>query len=125
MRHALACYTLVASSLFSQSFYLSSDVIPRKETVLLTIDPARETFEGRVSIDVELRGSRETLGYAATTFQPARTDYADMLAGGLIIRMSMQTRIGFYYEDQRRLSSEGLQFEYGRRRMYTSVTYGF
>ena len=55
MRHALACYTLVASSLFSQSFYLSSDVIPRKETVLLTIDPARETFEGRVSIDVELR----------------------------------------------------------------------
>jgi len=55
MRHALACYTLVASSLFSQSFYLSSDVIPRKETVLLTIDPARETFEGRVSIDVQLR----------------------------------------------------------------------
>jgi len=54
MRHALACYTLAASSLFSQSFYLSSDVIPRKETVLLTIDPARETFEGRASIDVEL-----------------------------------------------------------------------
>ena len=55
MRHALACYTLVASSLFSQSFYLSSDVTPRKETVQLTIDPARETFEGRVSIDVQLR----------------------------------------------------------------------
>jgi len=55
MRHALACYTLVASSLFRQSFYLYSDVIPRKETVLLTIDPARETFEGRVAIDVQLR----------------------------------------------------------------------
>ena len=41
--------------LYSQSFYLSNDAIPRKETVQLTIDPARDTFEGSVSIDVELR----------------------------------------------------------------------
>jgi aminopeptidase N len=52
---ALACWTLVAGSLLGQSFYLSNDAIPRKETVRLTIDPARETFEGSVSIDVDLR----------------------------------------------------------------------
>ena len=55
MRRALACWTLAAGSLFSQSFYLSNDAIPRKETVELTIDPARETFEGAVSIDVQAR----------------------------------------------------------------------
>ena len=54
MRYALAC-CVFAASVYSQSFYLSSDAVPRKETVLLTIDPAREAFEGRVSIDVELR----------------------------------------------------------------------
>jgi alanyl aminopeptidase len=52
---ALACWTLVAGSVLGQSFYLSNDAIPRKETVLLTVDPAREIFDGAVSIDVELR----------------------------------------------------------------------
>ena len=55
MWRALAYGTLAAGSLFGQSFYLPNDAIPRKETVQLTIDPARETFEGFVSIDVELR----------------------------------------------------------------------
>jgi len=54
VRCALACCVFAASA-YSQSFYLSSQTVPRKETVLLTIDPARETFEGRVSIDVDLR----------------------------------------------------------------------
>lgn len=54
MRCALACCVFAASA-YSQSFYLSSQTVPRKETVLLTIDPARETFEGRVSIEVDLR----------------------------------------------------------------------
>jgi hypothetical protein len=76
-------------------------------------------------IDIELRGSREKLDYAATTFQPARTDYADTLGGGLIIRISMESRIGFYYDDQQRRSSAGPMWEYGRHHVYTSVTYGF
>jgi hypothetical protein len=76
-------------------------------------------------IDLELRGSREKLDYAATTFQPARTDYAETLGGGLVIRISMQSRIGFYYDDQQRHSSAGPMWEYGRRHVYTSVTYGF
>jgi len=54
VRCALACCVFAASA-YSQSFYLSSQTVPRKETVLLTIDPARETFEGRVSIEVDLR----------------------------------------------------------------------
>ena len=77
-------------------------------------------------IDLELRGSREKLDYTATpTGLPARREFADTLGGGLIIRMSMQTRIGFYYDDQQRRSSDGPQSEYSRRHMYTSVTYGF
>ena len=77
-------------------------------------------------IDVELRRSREKLDYSATpSGLAARTEYADLLGGGLIIRMSTQTRIGFYFDDQKRRSSEGPQFEYSRRHMYTSVTYGF
>jgi len=55
MLRVLASWTLVVGSLPGQSFYLSDDVIPRKEAVQLTIDPSRGTFEGSVSIDVELR----------------------------------------------------------------------
>ena len=77
-------------------------------------------------IDLELRGSREKLDYSETAAGlPARTEYADVLGGGLIIRMSMQSRIGFYYDDQQRRSSESPQFDYNRRHVYTSVTYGF
>lgn len=56
MRGALACFALITGSLCGQSFYLSNDVVPLKETVELTIDPARAAFEGFVSIDVDLRG---------------------------------------------------------------------
>jgi hypothetical protein len=77
-------------------------------------------------IDLELRGNREKLDYTATsTGLPARREFADTLGGGLIIRMSMQTRIGFHYDDLQRRSSDGPQSEYSRRHMYTSVTYGF
>lgn len=55
MLRAVASWALLAGALYGQSFYLSSDVVPRKESVELTVDPARETFEGTVSIDVELR----------------------------------------------------------------------
>src|SRR5579872_7100107 len=51
---ALACWTLVAGSVYSQSFYLASDAIPRRETIQLTVDPARATFRGFASIDIEL-----------------------------------------------------------------------
>ena len=76
-------------------------------------------------IDLEVRMSREILDYAATTFQPQRIDFADAMGGGVVIRLSMQTRIGFYYDDNHRHSSAGAAWKYTRQRMYTSVTYGF
>jgi len=117
---ALACWTLVAGSLFGQSFYLSNDAVPRKETVQLTIDPARETFEGTVSIDVELKTAASiiwlnaknlTVGSAAiaqgNTSHPARVipgsderigidariDGRQTLAGPVTIRIAYQGRL--------------------------------
>jgi len=57
----LACFTLIAGSVFSQSFYLPDDAVPRKETVQLTIDPSRETFEGSVSIDIDLKAATSVI----------------------------------------------------------------
>ena len=54
MRRPLAWFTLIAGYLLGQSFYLSSDVIPRNETVQLSIDPASDVFEGSASIDIRL-----------------------------------------------------------------------
>jgi hypothetical protein len=76
-------------------------------------------------IDLEVRMSREILDYAATTFQPQRIDFADAMGGGVVIRLSMQTRIGFYYDDNHRHSSAGAAWKYTRQHVYTSVTYGF
>ena len=55
----------------------------------------------------------------------ARTDRADTLGGGLSIRISTQGRIGLNYDDTKRRSDAGAEFGYARRRIYTTVTYGF
>jgi cytosol alanyl aminopeptidase len=113
---ALACFTLIAGSVFGQSFYLSNDAVPRKETVELTIDPARETFEGSVSIDVELRApisivwlnaKNLTIGSAVVaqgeTVRPAKVipssdervgiDGGQPLGGPVTIRIAYQGRL--------------------------------
>jgi len=72
-----------------------------------------------------VRGARETLAYQATALAAARTDVADTLGGGFTIRLSTQGRIGLNYEDSKRRSDAGAEFGYGRRRIYTTVTYGF
>ena len=113
---ALACFTLIAGSVFGQSFYLSNDAVPRKETVELTIDPARETFEGSVSIDVELRApisivwlnaKNLTIGSAVVaqgeTVRPAKVipssdervgiDGGQPLTGAVTIRIAYQGRL--------------------------------
>ncbi|MBZ5633607.1 MAG: M1 family metallopeptidase [Acidobacteriia bacterium] len=116
MRCALAYWPLLAGCLYSQSFYLSNDVVPRKETVELTIDPTRETFEGSVSIEVEARepvsviwlnAKNLVIGLAiiyqgAVTF-PARNisssgerigiDIGRPLTGPAIIRINYQGRL--------------------------------
>jgi cytosol alanyl aminopeptidase len=117
---ALACFLcsvpLVASSVFGQSFNLSTDAIPRKETVQLTVDPAREVFDGAVSIEVELRAPAAiiwlnaknlTIGSVFVTqgdmVRPAKVipvsderigiDAGQPIAGDAIIRIVYQGRL--------------------------------
>ena len=120
-------YTLLGRTRFTgrTSHDTSYSGIDNRPFYVSTIGGLEVTHNLVGPVDVELRGSREKLGYAATTFQPARTDYANTMGGGLIVRLSMQSRIGFYYDDNQRRSSEGPIWEYSRRHIYTSVTYGF
>jgi len=116
MFRAVASWALAAGSLYSQSFYLSNDAIPRKETVLLEIDPSRETFEASVSIDIELRAPAAvvwlnaknlTIGSAfitqGETVRPAKIisdskerlgiDAGEPLRGAASIRITYQGRL--------------------------------
>lgn len=77
-------------------------------------------------LDVTLRASRERLDY---TFTPGgngpRVDYSTTSGGGLSVRVSPQMRIGVNYELTYRESSAGSEFEYQRRRIFSTATYGF
>jgi hypothetical protein len=120
-------YTLLGRTRFTgrTSHDTSYSGLDNRPLYVSTIGGVEVTHNLVGPIDVELRGSREKLGYAATTFQPARTDYANTVGGGLIVRLSMRTHIGFYYDDNQRRSSAGPIWEYSRHYIYTSVTYGF
>jgi cytosol alanyl aminopeptidase len=87
MWRALAYGTLVAGSLFGQSFYLPNGAVPRKETIQLTIDPAREMFEGSVSIDVELKAPASIIWLNAKnlTIRSAFIDQGDTIRPAKII----------------------------------------
>jgi cytosol alanyl aminopeptidase len=52
------------------SFLLPDDVIPRKHTMDLTIDPAQDTFTGHARIDVELKKSTTTIWLNAKSITP-------------------------------------------------------
>jgi len=76
-------------------------------------------------VDLDVRGSREKLNYPLTEAVPAYVDLADTLAGGLSIRAAPQTVVALIYDNTRRRSGRGQEFGYQRRRIYTTVTYGF
>ena len=76
-------------------------------------------------LDLALRGSREKMAYAVSPTAAARTDFIDTFGGGLSVRISTQGRVGVNYDDMKRRSTGGALFNYARRRIYTSVTYGF
>lgn len=76
-------------------------------------------------VDLDVRGSLETLDYPQTEDVPAYRDTAQMLAGGLSIRVSRQAVLALLYDDSQRRSERGRGFEYQRRRIYTTITYGF
>jgi len=76
-------------------------------------------------VDLNVHGNRERLEYEATPFDSARTDFADTLGGGLSIRVAPQTVAMLIYDNYERRSTAGSRFEYKRRRIYTTITYGF
>jgi hypothetical protein len=76
-------------------------------------------------VDLTLRGGREKLAYPATILATARNDYADVLGGGLQIRLAPQKTVELLYDTSERRSSGGPQFGYKRRRIYTTITYEF
>jgi hypothetical protein len=76
-------------------------------------------------IDLLLRGSYEKLAYPATVLAPARTDRAYSYGGGLSIRLANQGRIAINYDASERRSFSNPDFDYSRRHLYTTITYGF
>jgi hypothetical protein len=76
-------------------------------------------------IDLDVRGSVETLDYPQTETESAYLDTAETLAGGLSIRVSRQAVLALLYDNSERRSARGREFGYQRRRIYTTITYGF
>ena len=75
--------------------------------------------------DLDVRGSLESLDYPQTETESAYLDTAETLAGGLSIRVSRQAVLALLYDDSERRSERGSEFGYQRRRIYTTITYGF
>ena len=75
-------------------------------------------------IDLALRLSRERLDYPQTAAASARIDHADSIGGGLSIRVGDGAVVALLYDNSRRRSTGGTLFDYDRRRVYTTITYG-
>jgi hypothetical protein len=76
-------------------------------------------------VDLDLRGTLETLDYPLTETEPAYVDTAEVAGGGLSIRVTSQAVVALLYENSERRSPRGSEFGYQRRRIYTTITYGF
>jgi hypothetical protein len=76
-------------------------------------------------LDLDIRGSLETLDYPATETESAHLDTAHTLAGGLSIRISDHAVLSLLHDNSERRSPLGPEFGYQRRRLYTTITYGF
>ena len=76
-------------------------------------------------VDLDVRGTIESLDYPQTESEPAYLDTAETLAGGLSIRLSREAVLALLYDNSERRSARGREFGYQRRRVYTTITYGF
>jgi hypothetical protein len=76
-------------------------------------------------VDLTVRASREQLKYRETVLAIGHTDFADALGGGLSIRIGSGAIVELLYDNIERRSTGGRQFEFNRRRIYTTVTCGF
>jgi hypothetical protein len=74
--------------------------------------------------DVQAYGGRQTLAYRSTaTLSETRTDRVETFGAGAGYRVHSLFRIGFTWEENRRLS-EVHDRRYDRRRLFASFTYG-
>ena len=76
-------------------------------------------------IDLDVRGSVERLDYPRTEIEAAYLDTAQTLTGGLSIQVSREAVLALLYDNSERRSARGPEFGYQRRRIYTTITYGF
>jgi len=75
--------------------------------------------------DLDVRGTVEKLDYPQTETDAGHLDTADTFGGGLSIRVSRQAVLALLYDKTERRSPLGREFEYQRRRLYSTMTYGF
>ena len=78
-------------------------------------------------LDVSGRYARETLDYPgipARNLAPQQTR-VNRYGGAVAIRATERFRFGVHYEFNERLSDDAPSLEFDRRRMYTTITYGF
>src|SRR5712692_7814124 len=106
------------------AFLLPDDVVPRKHTVELTIDPSRDTFEGRMRIDVELRAPVTEVWVDAKDLIIASasvngTPQTVLATGGefagLEMKAPLEGRATIEFRYQGRLDDKGLAGPYRRK----------
>src|SRR5258708_439265 len=85
------------------AFLLPDDVVPRKHTIELTIDPSQPTFAGRATIEIELRRSTALIWLNAKDITPGETtiEFAGRVrkaraeaAGGEFVGVELDSPIG-------------------------------
>ncbi len=62
------------------AFLLPDDVVPRKYVIELTIDPAKDTFEGRAQIEVELKKPTSLIWLNAKNITPSQATVGNQKA---------------------------------------------
>src|SRR5271155_5433298 len=75
-----ACLAFTWACAAQPSFLLSDDVVPRKHTVDLTVDPGKDTFSGQVRIEVELKKATNTIWLNARDITPLEASVGSHLA---------------------------------------------
>jgi hypothetical protein len=76
-------------------------------------------------VDLTVRAAREKLDYPATDLEAGHADFADTFGGGPSITVGPKAVIALMSDSSERRSPRGPEFGYQRRRIYTTVTYGF
>jgi hypothetical protein len=78
-------------------------------------------------VDIIGRVAREKLDYQGLPARSiaARVDYIDRWGGALSVRISERSSIALNYDWTERRSAKAPEYDYNRRRLFTTVNYGF